>query len=128
MTKYPDASTPIELGGWEEAQLIVAEYAVSQGRLDDAVAIIDVLHTNAGLPLYSAVVPGATATQVQDQIVWERGAEMFLEGHHLWDIREYSLPLEPPVGATSNSGAFYSDELCFQIPAREFQNNDNVTG
>ena len=128
MTKYPDASTPIELGSWEEAQLIVAEYAVSQGRLDDAVAIIDVLHTNAGLPLYSAVVPGATATQVQDQIVWERGAEMFLEGHHLWDIREYSLPLVPPVGATSNSGAFYSDELCFQIPAREFQNNDNVTG
>ena len=128
MTKYPDASTPIELGSWEEAQLIMAEAHVAGGRVADAVAIIDVLHTNAGLPLYSAVVPGATATQVKAQIVWERGAEMFLEGHHLWDIRAYSIPLEPPVGAISNSGAFYSDELCFQIPAREFQNNENVTG
>lgn len=124
--KYPEASTPIEVGGWEEAQLIMAEFAVADGRLADAVAIIDVLHTNAGLPLFSDVVPGATATQVMDQVVYERSAEMFLEGHHLWDIRAYNIPLEPPVGAVSNAGAFYSDELCFQIPAREFQNNPNI--
>ena len=124
--KYPEASTPVEVGGWEEAQLIIAEFAVADGRLSDAVAIIDVLHTNAGLPLFSAVVPGATATQVKAQIVYERSAEMFLEGHHLWDIRAYNITLEPPVGATSNSGAFYSDELCFQIPAVEFQNNPNI--
>ena len=124
--KYPEASTPIEVGGWEEAQLIMAEFAVEDGRLPDAVAIIDALHANAGLPLFSDVVPGATATQVMDQVVYERSAEMFLEGHHLWDVRAYDIPLEPPVGAVSNAGAFYSDELCFQIPAREFQNNPNV--
>lgn len=124
--KYPSASSQIEVGSWEEAQLIMAEFAVADGRLADAVTIIDALHTNAGLPLFSTEVPGATATEVTDQITYERSVEMFVEGHHLFDIKRLGIPLFPPVGAVAPSGTFYSDDLCFEIPAVEFQNNPNI--
>ena len=123
--KYPDASTPVEMASWEEAQLIVAEAEVGAGNFGTAIAIIDALHTAIGLPAYSG---GANAVEVMAQIVEERKAEMFLEGHHLQDIKRLGIPLYPETGTDDGFGGAYGNQVCFDLPATEFQNNGTITG
>ena len=110
------------MASWEEAQLIMAEAEHDAGTLAGAVAIINKLHTNAGLPAFAS----SDATEIMDQIIYERSAELFLEGHHLYDITRYNLPLIPAVGTYSPFGDTYGNDLCFKLPATEFQNNDNI--
>jgi len=120
--KFPAVNSPLELATWEEAQLIKAEAEHSAGNLAAAVAIINTLHTNAGLPAFAST----DAQEVMDQIVYERSAEMFLEGHHLYDITRYNIPLVPAVGTYSPFGDTFGNDLCFKLPATEFQNNENI--
>lgn len=122
--KYTSGDSPMELATWEEAQLIMAEAALDDGRLQDAVDIITVLHTNVGLPAFAST----DAAEIRDQIVYERAAELFLEGQHLEDIKRLSIPLYPPPGTDLPYGGSYGDEVCFEIPAIEFLNNPNITG
>jgi hypothetical protein len=121
--KYSDPASPVELATWEEAQLIVAEAAVEDGRLQDAVDIINVLHSNVGLPNDFA---STDAGEILNQIVYERRAELFLEGHHLQDIKRLAIPLDPPAGTDLPFGGSYGDEMCFELPATEFVNNPNI--
>ena len=123
--KYPEASTSIELASWEEAQLIIAEAEVEAGNYSTAAGIIDALHAPHGLPDYSG---GLNATELMDQIVYERAAEMFLEGHHLQDLKRLGIPLYPPTGTDDGFGGAYGDEICFELPATEFQNNGTIIG
>lgn len=124
-SKFPDASSPIELASWEEAQLIIAEAAVAAGSHRDAVEIIDALHAAVGLPAYAG---GLTEEELMEQIVYERSAEMFLEGHHLQDLKRLDVPLYPAVGSDDGFGGAYGDQICFDLPATEFQNNPNIGG
>ena len=117
--KYPSADSPIELASWEEAQLIMAEAAWEAGPLSDAVTIINTLHANAGLSAFASV----DADEILDQIIYERSAELFLEGHHLQDIKRLNIPLFPAVGTDTEVGSSYGDQVCFDLPALEFQNN-----
>jgi hypothetical protein len=123
--KYPDASTPVELASWEEAQLIVAEAEIEAGNYATAAGIIDALHTAVGLPAYAG---GLNATELTEQLVYERAAEMFLEGHHLQDLKRLAVPLYPPTGTDDGFGGAYGDEICFELPATEFQNNGTIIG
>lgn len=123
--KYPDASTPIELASWEEAQLIIAEAEIEAGDFPAAAGIFDALHAAAGLPAYSG---GLNATELTAQLVYERSAEMFLEGHHLQDLKRLAIPLYPPTGTDDGFGGAYGDEICFELPATEFQNNGTIIG
>lgn len=120
--KFPSVSSPLELATWEEAQLIKAEAEHAAGNLAGAVTIINTLHTNAGLPAFAST----NAQEVMDQIVYERSAEMFLEGHHLYDITRYNIPLIPAVGTYSPFGDTFGNDMCFKLPATEFQNNANI--
>ena len=120
--KFPSVSSPMELASWEEAQLIIAESEHAAGNLAGAVAIINTLHTNAGLPAFAS----SDAQEVMDQIIYERSAEMFLESHHLYDITRYNIPLIPAVGVVTDFGDIYGNDLCFKLPATEFQNNENI--
>ena len=120
--KFPAVNSTLELATWEEAQLIKAEAEHAAGNLAAAVAIINTLHTNAGLPAFAS----SDAQEVMDQIVYERSAEMFLEGHHLYDITRYNIPLVPAVGTYSPFGDTFGSDLCFKLPATEFQNNENI--
>jgi hypothetical protein len=122
--KYPLGDSPIQLATWEEAQLIVAEAALADGRLQEAVDIITALHTNVGLPAFAST----DADEILDQIIYERQAELFLEGHHLQDIKRLNIPLFPPTGTDLPFGGSYGDEVCFELPAIEFLNNPNVSG
>lgn len=124
-SKFPDASTPIELASWEEAQLIVAEAEIAAGNFQAAVDIIDALHAAVGLPAYAG---GLDEAALMDQIIYERAAEMFLEGHHLQDLKRLDVPLFPATGTDDGFGGAYGDQICFDLPATEFQNNPNIGG
>ena len=126
--KYPDAATPVELATWEEAQLIIAEAAIEAGGaadLQNAADIIDALHLAAGLPPYAGAL---NATELMAQLVYERQAELFLEGHHLQDLKRLNIPLYPATGTDDGFGGAYGDQICFDLPATEFQNNGTITG
>ncbi len=103
----------------------MAEAAVEAGNFDAAVSVINALHEAAGLPEYDG---GMNAAELMAQIVYERAAEMYLEGHHLQDLKRLSIDLYPPTGTDDGFGGSYGDEICFELPATEFQNNPTLTG
>ena len=113
---------PIPIARWEEAQLIIAEVAGGA----TALAIIDALHAQAGLPSFSGTNP--TATQITDHIMLEeRRRELFLESHHLYDMRRFDLPFLPPAGTPyPDKGGFYGTATCFPLPDVERDNNPNL--
>jgi hypothetical protein len=122
-TKYPSIDAPIPVARWEEAQLILAEAAVSGGNTQGAVDIINALHVNAGLPLYA----GGTPEEVRAQVIEERRRELFLEGHRLGDMIRYDLPLFPAPGTPFPvAGGVFGDQVCFPLPAVERLNNPNI--
>lgn len=123
--KYPEPSSPIEMAGYAEAQLIVAEAHIEAGNLDGAVSIFNGLHRAAGLPAYEGHM---TATALMTQLIYERAAENYLEGQHLQDLKRLNIPLYPPTGTDDGFGGAYGDEICFELPATEFQNNPSISG
>ena len=123
--KYPGPESPIEMAGWEEAQLIIAEAAIEAGNMSTAVSIFDALHAAVGLPPYTGDM---SAGAMMSQLIYERAAENYLEGQHLQDLKRLNIPLYPPTGTDDGFGASYGDEICFQLPATEFQNNPTLTG
>ncbi len=124
-SKYPDASAPIELAGSAEAQLIIAEAQIEAGNLDGAAAIFNSLHRNVEIPEYQGDM---TATALMTQLIYERAAENYLEGQHLQDLKRLNIPLYPPTGTDDGFGGAYGDEICFELPATEFQNNPSISG
>jgi len=123
--KYTSRSDPIELATWEEAQLIVAEAELEAGNLQAAVEVINELHRRVGLPDTFA---STERDEIFAQLIYERRAELFLEGRHLGDARRYDLPFSPPVGSETPRGQVYGDARCFPLPDNETQNNPNVSG
>ena len=123
--KYPEPSSPIEMAGYAEAQLIVAEAHIEAGNLDGAVSIFNGLHSAVGLPAYEGDM---TATALMTQLIYERAAENYLEGQHLQDLKRLNIPLYPPTGTDDGFGGAYGDEICFELPATEFQNNPSISG
>lgn len=119
-TKYRDAGASIPLARSEEAQLIIAE---AEGGAT-AVGIINQLHDRAGLPRFSSSDPA----QIQQQIIYERRAEFFLESQHLGDLIRYKLPLTPAAGTPyqKQKGGTYGSQLCFPLPDVERLNNPNI--
>jgi hypothetical protein len=86
------------------------------------VSRINILRAAADLPAYG----GGTAQEIAAQVVEERARELFLEGHHLNDVRRFNLALLPPSGATYRTGGVYGDARCFPLPDVERNNNPNL--
>lgn len=124
-TKYGARDVAIEIATYEEAQLILAEAEVAAGNLSAAVDIINALHAAAGLP---ATFSSSDATEIMDQIIYERQAEFFLEGHRFGDIRRYNVALDPAPGTPYHTGGQYQDARCFPIPGIESDSNPNIPG
>lgn len=122
--KYPSISSPIPIATWREAWLIRAEGDLAAGNVQSAVDRINDLHDNVGLPHFSST----NADSVMKQLIYEREAELFLEGQHLEDIRRYNLPLLPATGQPYRFGGFYGSETCFPLPGVEYLNNPNTNG
>jgi starch-binding outer membrane protein, SusD/RagB family len=112
-------SVPIPIATWREAHLIIAEAEGGQ----EAVDRINVLRQHHGLPLFQS-----TDDQViRQQVIEERQRELFLEGHHLGDLRRLNLPQLPAPGENYRQGGFYGDARCFPIPAVERVTNPNLS-
>ena len=121
-TKYPTLDSPIPVATWEEAQLIMAEVALENGQLQEAVNIINTLHDQVGLPSFSS----NDATEIREQLIYERNAELFLEGQHMQDLERFNLDLVPAPGSPFPHGGVYSNQICFPLPEVEYLNNPNI--
>jgi hypothetical protein len=120
--KYRSLDSPIAVARWEEAQLILAEVALEGGQLQDAVDIINLLHSNVGL----ADFVSNDAAEIRDQLIYERSAELFLEGQHMQDLERFNIALVPAPGAAAYHGGFFSNQICFPLPEVEYLNNPNI--
>jgi starch-binding outer membrane protein, SusD/RagB family len=121
-SKYPSRESPIPIARYEEAQLILAEAALAAGALQDAVNIINARHAALGLPPFESSDP----SEILDQIIYERRAEFFLEGHRFGDIRRFGQPLLPAPGTPYHKGGTYQDNRCLPLPAIETDANPNA--
>jgi starch-binding outer membrane protein, SusD/RagB family len=108
---------PLPIATWREAHLIIAEAEGGQ----EAVNRINVLRAHHNLPAYA----GGTAAEIAQQVIVERSRELYLEGHHLNDLRRFNLPNTPAAGAPYRQGGSYGSVRCFQLPAVEKNNNPN---
>jgi hypothetical protein len=135
VNKYADRGASIPIARYNEARLILAEADVAAGDLPGAVAIINALHTAAGLPAYDGT--GQTAAQVKAQVIEERRRELFMEGQRLGDMNRYKLPRLPADGAAFPNGGTYASAACpgadaqgypfgFPLPDVERLNNPNI--
>lgn len=125
--KYPSVTTPIPVAKYAEAQLIIAEARIAENDLEGAELAINAARNSGGrtdMPQYDAT--GQTADQVLDQLIEERRREFFLEGHRLWDIRRFDLPLTPAPGTPYTAGGTYGDQRCFPLPNVERNRNPNI--
>ena len=116
--KYAALGTPLPIATWDEAQLIIAEAEGGQS----AVNIINMFHTRAGIPAFASTDP----TAIQQQIIEERRRELFLEGHHLGDVKRYNLALTPAQGSPFAKGGTYGNTTCLPLPNIERLNNPNI--
>lgn len=127
--KYPAINSPIPIASGREMQLVIAEADVNgAGDPNEAVTIINGFHASAGLPPYDPNAAGAKS--VHDQLIEERSRELFLEGHRLWDLIRFQLPLVPAAGTPypPKAGGIYGSQLCFPLPDVERNNNPNLNG
>ena len=125
--KYANLGASAPIARTTEARLIVAEANALGigGTPQNAVTIINALHTAAGLPPYDPAAAGART--VVEQVREERRRELFLEGQRLGDMRRLNLPLVPAVGAPFGTGSQYGDQRCYPLPAVERNNNPNIS-
>lgn len=120
--KYTSAAAPLPLATGDEAILIRAEAAARAGDAAAATQLINTLRTRAGLPQYG----GGTPDEVLAQVIEERRRELFLEGHHFFDIRRLNLPLDPAPGTVFAKGGTYGSTRCLPLPDIERLNNPNI--
>ena len=124
--KYANLGSPAPVARTTEARLIVAEANALGigGTPQNAVTIINALHTAAGIPAYDPAAPGART--IVEQVREERRRELFLEGQRLGDMHRLNLPLVPAVGAPFGASSVYGDQRCYPLPAVERNNNPNI--
>lgn len=117
--KYPTGATPIPIGSYQEAQLIIAEAEGGQ----TAVNIINSLRIAAGLP---GAFQSTDATTIKNAVISERARELYLQGTRAYDIRRLNLDLNPAPGTPYLHGGVYGTERCLPLPDVERNNNPNI--
>jgi hypothetical protein len=118
-TKYPSVSSPIRFASSDEAQLIVAEADIGTNNAE-AVGILNASRAKGNEP---ALDPASSAATLKAAVIEERRRALFLEGYHLGDFIRYTLPLNPPAGATFPGGGTYGSNRCLPLPDVERLNN-----
>ncbi len=85
--KYDGLNADIPVSRWQEAELILAEYALLQENPAEAVEHINRVRTAAGLPSFASSDP----QEIKAQIIYERKAEFWLELRRWQDMRYYNI-------------------------------------
>jgi starch-binding outer membrane protein, SusD/RagB family len=83
---YNEGTTPVPIIRNEELVLIAAEVAAQRNRTADAVRLINVVRTAAGLPAYTGAT---TRDALVNAILRERLYSLWYEGHRWVDMRRY---------------------------------------
>lgn len=117
--KYRTGSSPIPIGSYQEAQLIIAEAEGGQ----TAVNIINSLRVAAGLP---GAFQSTDPTVIKNQVIDERSRVLYLQGTRAYDIRRSNITLNPAPGTPYLHGGVYGSERCFPLPDVERNNNPNI--
>jgi hypothetical protein len=118
-TRTADArNLPIPIATFREAHLIIAEAEGGQ----EAVNRVNLLRARHNLPAYTG---GTSAADIRALIIQERARELYLEGHHLNDLRRFNIPNTPAAGTAYRQGGSYGNVRCFPLPAVEKTNNPN---
>jgi hypothetical protein len=113
--KYTDPGDDIAVTHGKEMRLIEAEIYMKKGDLVQAMARINNIRTAAGLP----TITGTTAAEVQERLLWERFAQLYLEGHRMHDLNRFNL-VAAVLGANRPRK--------FPLTSNEIQLNTNVNG
>lgn len=121
--KYRELGADIQLTDSKEMRLIEAEVAWRRGDLATAVDILNAIRADAGLGPHPAT---PDADLVFEYLLYERFAEMFLEGQRMSDLHRFEL-----VGDLIDAGAFGSatDDprpTKFPISELEVRNNPEI--
>jgi hypothetical protein len=110
--KYAARDTPIPVFTWQEARLIEAEAEIRLGNPARAVTLINQVRAASNLAAYAGP---ATAQAVLDQLIYERSAELWLQGHSVNDWRRFNLQF-----------ATQPRDKCFEIGQTEWETNPNL--
>lgn len=113
-TKYPVLDTDIPVSDWQEVRLIEAEARLrGNGDVDGAVTLIDTVRAAADLPPYDGDM---TESAVMDQLLYERSAELYLQGQHFNDL------------VRSSNSWLDGRDTCVEIGQTEWESNENLGG
>jgi hypothetical protein len=114
--KYKSLSDDVPVThGWE-MRLIEAEIHMKKGNLTGAMELINKVRANAGL---GALPVDAPAADVQKYLLWERFAQLYLEGHRANDLARFGLTAQ--VMGTGRATKYALDTT-------ELQLNTNTNG
>ncbi len=95
MKKYSTYSESFPLIRYEENVLIQAECEAKVGSPANAVSLVNIVRTNAGLPNFSSSDPTAIVTEVLKQ----KFLELYLEGQCYHDMRRTGTLVDPVAGS-----------------------------
>jgi hypothetical protein len=113
---YTSSTSPISIIRNAELILIRAEARARTGDLAGAVADLDVIRNEAGLPNYSGAM---TADAVLAEVLRQRRYELYAEGHRWVDVRRFgllgTLPIDRP-----------EDDVWDRFPIPEAENTGGV--
>ncbi len=124
--KYPTGTSGVELVGWKEMKLIEAEVLWRDDDLPGAVDAINAVRSAADLPEFDS----DDATEVRDQLIYERSAVFFLEGRRWSDGRRFSDEFGDveilPDDRWSSEAQLEPVTRKWPIPDTERQSNPNL--
>jgi hypothetical protein len=112
--KYKVRSDDIPMTHWQEMRLIEAEVHWRKGELQQAIDKMNIVRDDVGLPPLTN--PG-TAAGVQEMLLEERFATLFLEGQRANDLHRFDL-FPAVIGSGFNTK--------FHLPSVEVRNNPNL--
>ena len=113
--KYKDPADDVPVTHGMEMRLIEAEVHMKKGNLTAAMERINYVRAKAGL----AAVTATTAADVQEKLLWERFAQLYLEGHRMTDLHRFNQ-VRAVLGPNR--------PMKFPLTTNEIQLNTNVNG
>lgn len=113
--KYVNREDDVPMTHGMEMRLIEAEVYMKKGDLTRAMERINYVRAKAGLDPVTAT----TAEEVQEKLLHERFAQMFLEAHRMHDLQRFNL-VSQVLGANR--------PVKFPLDATEIQLNSHVNG
>ncbi len=118
--KFPDYGADIPLATGTEVRLIQAEAALQAGDVAESIGLIN--HARAPLNLAELPVP-ATMSEAWALLMNERGADLYLEGRRLWDLRRWFAE-----GLIGEWKELAGHDKCIPISQAERASNPNLGG